>query len=511
MLQRQLQSPVRRRKGGSDTGAHPEGGDRQARLGNAAVQERSPAGSTSQAPEVSNVEAQQWVADANSFPDGEELQEAGAQQPMRPTALKKGQTGALIGTESTVKLTRSSDGKGRAAAEVADGSPAKVLQVSGSRIKVSVRDGEKNVEGWVDGAVFSDQPTLTRDEDDNKLADDFVYSKVEGDHSPVDPKGKDTAQGAAGDCFLIASMAAVANASPGAIKDMVKYDAKKGTYTVRFYEEQGRGASKPVYIEVDGYLPTEKGNRKDPSYAGDEGGVMWSAIIEKAYAKWKGGYDVIGEGGTGEEAMAELTGVRSVNKRPSSMKADEVIPFFTQAQKDGKAIYAGVKDAGKSAVQKPFSGTGDGPFTGALTHTHRWNEIHPGSIEITDTKGAAGDVYDSGSHGDKTGKLSGTGLKSGLVNYKGDDKDKLELAFSRGKGPAAAADLEVAFDYEGVLDVAKTIIGNHAYAFEAVVGEELQFYNPWGTYQPKPITPGEFLTHFDSLTTNTPPSTKTQG
>lgn len=507
MLQRQLQSPARGRKNGDQhSGGGTSGGGtsgRQARLGNAAVQERS-AG----AAQVGLRE--EATAEANTFPDGAELQEAGAQQPMRPAKVKKGQTGALIGTEATVKLSRSSDGKGRSAAEVADGSQATITQVTGSRIKVRVRDGETNVEGWVDIAVFSDQPSLTRDEDNTKLADDYVYSKVEGDHSPVDPKGKDTAQGAAGDCFFIASMAAVANASPSAIKDMVKYDKKKGTYTVRFYEEQGRGASKPVYIEVDGYLPTEKANRKDPTYAGDEGGVMWSAIIEKAYAKWKGGYDVIGEGGTGEEALAEITGARSQNKDPSSMKKEEVIPYFTQAQKDGKAIYAGVRNAEKSAVQKPFTGAGDGPLTGALTHTHRWNEIHPGSIEISDTKGKAGDVRDGGTHGDKTSKLSGTGLKSGLVNYKGDAKDTLDLAFARGKGPAAAADLEVAFDYEGVLNVAKTIIGNHAYAFEGVVGKELQFYNPWGTYQPKPITPAEFLTYFDSLTTNTPPSAKTQ-
>ena len=507
MLQRQIQSPVRGRKGGGDS-AGGVGSDRQSRLGNSAVQARS-TGSGAETG-VSNTEAQAWVSEANTFPDGPELEESGAQQPMRPAKLKVGQCGALIGSGTTVKLTRSADGKGRAAAEVADGAPAEILSVSGSRIKVKVRHDKKNVEGWVDGAVFSDQPALTRDEDNEKLTDDFVYSKVEGDHSPKNPTGKDTAQGSAGDCFFIASMAAVANASPGAIKDMVKYDKGKGTYTVRFYEEQGRGASKPVYIEVDAYLPTEKGNRKDPTYAGDEGGVMWSAIIEKAYAKWKGGYNVIGEGGTGEEAMAEITGVRSQNKNPSSMKADEVIPFFTQAKKDGKAIYAGVKDAGKSAAQKPFTGTGDGPFKGTLTHSHRWNEIHPGSVEISDTKGKAGDIYDSGSHGDKTSKLSGTGLKSGLVNYKGDSKDQLELAFSKGKGPAAAGDLEVNFEYEGVLDAAKTIIGNHAYAFEGVVGKELQFYNPWGTYQPKPITPTEFLTYFDSLTTNTPPSAKTQ-
>ncbi|MFN7143527.1 MAG: C2 family cysteine protease [Myxococcota bacterium] len=500
MLQRQLRSPTRGVTSGGDAKVGPIG-DRQSRLGNSAVRERATA---TPAPETAS-------AGANSFPDGAELEAPGAQQPMRPTAVTAGQKGALIGSGSTVALSKAADGK-KSAGTVPDGAPAEILQVSGARIKVRVRSGAKNVDGWVDAGVFSDQPSLTRDEENEKLADDFVYSKVEGDHSPKAPTGKETAQGSAGDCFFIASMAAVANASPSAIQDMVKYDAKTGIYTVRFYEEQGRGAFKPVYIQVDGYLPTSAANRNDPSYAGDEGGKMWSAIIEKAYAKWKGGYDVIGEGGTGEEAMAEITGARSTNKRPSSMKEADVVPFFTQAKKDGKAIYAGVKNGQKAEAQTPLGGTGDGPLKGKVSHTHRWNEIVPGSVMISDTKRKAEPVWDTGAEGDKSGKLEGDTLKSGSVQYKGEAKDGIELTFAKGKGPAAAADLKVAFEYEGVLDTNKFLIGNHAYAFEGVVnGKELQFYNPWGSYQPKPITPAEFLRYFDSLTTNTPPAAKRQG
>ncbi|MFZ5480668.1 MAG: C2 family cysteine protease [Myxococcota bacterium] len=465
--------------------------DKQDRLGNAAVQTEADV--------------------ATPTHRGPELKEPGAKQPLRPAKTTKGQRGALIGTGKEVTLYKSSTGNSRKT-RVADGAEAEVLESKDGRLKVSVRSGKKNVEGWVDAAVFSDQPALTRDEDNKALTDDFVYSKVEGDHSPVDPTGKDTAQGAIGDCFFIASMAAVANASPQAIKDMVKYDKEKGTYTVRFYEEDNGGKYKPVYIEVDAYLPTEKKSRNDPSYAGDPGGKMWPAIIEKAYAKWKGGYDVIGEGGTGEQAMAEITGSRSKDKRPSSMKEAEVVPFFQQAKKDGKAIYAGVKDGMKSAVQTPFSGSKDGPFKGKVTQTHRWNEIIPGSLRITDKKGKADEAWDEGEEGDQKGTITGDTVKDGHVHYKGDDAHTMRLTYDPKKGPAAAADLQVEFDYEGVLDLDAFIIGNHAYAFEEVVnGKELQFYNPWGTYQPKPITPAKFLALFDSLTTNTPPAKKTQG
>lgn len=502
-----------RSRGGSAASSSP---DRQSRLGNAALQSRSTGQGSAAA--VSDDEAMSWLSEsapaasggAQSFPEGPELAEPGATGPMRPTSVRKGMKGALIWTGTEVTLTKDVEGK-QALGTVADGATARVKQVKEERIKVQVRLEKKNVEGWVDAEVFSEQPTLTKDEDDSALDDDFVYSMLEGDHSPKAPKGKDTAQGFAGNCFLIASMAAVANASPQVIKDAVKYDKDKGTYTVRFYEEQYGGKFKPVYIVVDSYLPTAKDNRKDPVYAGDEGGVMWSAIVEKAYAKWKGGYDVIGEGGVGSSTMEELTGARSTSKSPSAMKEKDVIPWFEQAKKDGKAIYAGTKDGAKSEVQTPMAGSGDGPFKGKVSHTHRWNEINPGTVSITDKQGKASSARDSGSHGDKTGKLTGSGVKSGTIGYKGDTANQLELTYAKGRGPKEASDLQVQFEYEGVLDVAKTIIANHAYAFEGVVGgKELQFYNPWGTYQPKPITPAEFLKNYDSLSVNQPPAAKKQ-
>jgi hypothetical protein len=426
---------------------------------------------------------------------------------LRPAKFKTNQEGALIGKGGSVALASTQTGTD-AAYSVADGTPATITQVKGERIKVRVRQGKASVEGWVDASLFSDQPGLARDEENAKLPEDHVYSRIDGDHSPKSPTGKDTAQGGLGDCFFIASMAAVANAAPGIITDMVKYDPQKKTYTVRFYEEQGRGQSKPVYIEVDAFLPTSAGSRNDPSYAGDPGGKMWPAIIEKAYAKWKGGYHVIGEGGLGEQAMAEITGGRSTFRNPASMKESEVVPYFKQAQKEGKAIYAGVVSSVKSTQQQVLSGSGDGPFRGNVKQTHRWNEIVPGSVTVTDTKGKAPSARDLGKEGDESGKLSGRGVKAGTVGYK---SSSLELSYETGKAPADARDLVVAFDYEGVVDTEGFIIGNHGYAFEGVVqGDKLQFYNPWGSYQPKPISAATFIKYFDSIALNAPPAQKTR-
>jgi hypothetical protein len=439
-----------------------------------------------------------------SYPEGPDAEQA-APGPLRPSSFRAGQKGALIGSGATVRLTKTATGD-TLAAEVTDGAAAEVVQSKDGRLKVKVRSGEANVEGWVDKAVFSDQPALTKDEHNKKLRDDYVYSRQEGDHSPKDPKGTDTAQGAAGDCFFIASMAAVANAAPGVIAEMVKYDAKRGIYTVKFHEEQGRGAFKPVFIEVDGWLPTERGSRKDPAYAGDPGQKLWPAIIEKAYAKWKGGYDVINEGGTGEQALSEITGARSASRSPASMKEKDVVPFFVNAQKDGKAIYAGVRNERRAETQMPLKGTGDGAYTGMLKQTHRWNEVVPGSVRITDKGGKAPPARDDGVEGDESGELTGRGVKDGSVGYK---DGAVSISYDKGKGPARADELAVDFQYNGVLDTDAFLIGNHAYAFEGVVeGDKLQFYNPWGTYQPKPITAATFLEHFDSLAVNQPPARK---
>ena len=48
-----------------------------------------------------------------------------------------------------------------------------------------------------------------------------------------------------GDCFLLASLSAIAAVDPKAIEDAIT-DHGDGTYSVRFFEKQLRGAATPV-------------------------------------------------------------------------------------------------------------------------------------------------------------------------------------------------------------------------------------------------------------------------
>ncbi|GAA3736025.1 hypothetical protein HDA32_001307 [Spinactinospora alkalitolerans] len=83
-----------------------------------------------------------------------------------------------------------------------------------------------------------------------------------------------------GDCWLMATMGAIAAADPGLIREMITANPN-GTYTVAF------PGARPVTVTPD--LPLHDGK---PVFAGSdpEQRVIWPAILEKAYAQREGGY-----------------------------------------------------------------------------------------------------------------------------------------------------------------------------------------------------------------------------
>jgi hypothetical protein len=132
---------------------------------------------------------------------------------------------------------------------------------------------------------------------------------------------KDVNQGALGDCWLLASLAAIANASPGVLQDAITGPKEDGSYDVRLYKKKGIVNTtfeaetvnvKSNFVErVDnGNLSYARGGDKDES--GNE--ELWVKLIEKAFAKWKGSYRAI-NGGYGEIALEALTGTSFDNHR----------------------------------------------------------------------------------------------------------------------------------------------------------------------------------------------------
>jgi hypothetical protein len=137
------------------------------------------------------------------------------------------------------------------------------------------------------------------------------------------PQNNPVNQGQLGDCFYLASLAAIARKSARPIEDMF-IDNGDGTFTVRFYNN---GDSKSVYfVTVDRQLPTDADGKL--VYAGygklysDTNNELWVELAEKAYAQvaefgwvkagpaYMHGLNAYGaiEGGLPGDAMSDILG-----------------------------------------------------------------------------------------------------------------------------------------------------------------------------------------------------------
>jgi hypothetical protein len=151
----------------------------------------------------------------------------------------------------------------------------------------------------------------------------------------------DIKQGQTGDCWMMASLATVAQKDPELIKRMIQQNPD-GSYTVTFKERQ-----LPFETYVDRKItvqPTFPNSLSQPGDVARNGkGEIWAQIIEKAYAKYKGGYDKI-NGGNPAEFLEAVTG------RPSTQHMAGLIDLtypFQQFENDfnsGKSIVLGTND-----------------------------------------------------------------------------------------------------------------------------------------------------------------------
>jgi hypothetical protein len=141
---------------------------------------------------------------------------------------------------------------------------------------------------------------------------------------------------------MMASLASLAQKDPDAIKRMVK-DNGDGTYTVTFKERQwplGTYVDKKVTVNA-GFI-SRSSQTTDVNAKGQN--EIWPMIIEKAYAKYKGGYDKI-EGGNPAEFLEAVTG-RPSNQVPGFMTS--LMYPYQQLENDftsGKSIILGTYDA----------------------------------------------------------------------------------------------------------------------------------------------------------------------
>ena len=126
-----------------------------------------------------------------------------------------------------------------------------------------------------------------------------VFARVEAD---------DVTQGNLGNCYFLASLSALAE-NPYRIKNLfhTRTVTESGAYAVKLYVN-----GEPVDIVIDDYFPYDVRPEKDTwMFSRDTTeNEIWVQILEKAYAKVFGSYEVV-EGGKPYQALNNLTGFPS--------------------------------------------------------------------------------------------------------------------------------------------------------------------------------------------------------
>ena len=126
-----------------------------------------------------------------------------------------------------------------------------------------------------------------------------VFARVEAN---------DVTQGELGDCYFLAALSALAE-NPHRIKNLfhTKTVTTSGAYAVRLFVN-----GEPNDVVVDDYFPYDPRPEKDCWFFSRDTteNEIWVQILEKAYAKMFGSYEIV-EGGKPYQALCNLTGFPS--------------------------------------------------------------------------------------------------------------------------------------------------------------------------------------------------------
>ncbi len=166
---------------------------------------------------------------------------------------------------------------------------------------------------------------------------------VKGADDASDIDLNDVAQGLLGDCYLIAALGALAQRNPAVLRRMIK-DNGDGTYTVTFHE----GGE----VHVDDHFPVQN---DQPVYARegdrtkDDGPELWVMLVEKAWAKLKGGYEDIrgnkmNDKMKNQDAMEALTGNRTTKVMTASKSDEDLLTLLDEAARNSRPMTAGTFD-----------------------------------------------------------------------------------------------------------------------------------------------------------------------
>jgi hypothetical protein len=191
----------------------------------------------------------------------------------------------------------------------------------GDQIAVAVSDGTNNTDLKTiattlsvlspTGVDASDDPKPHKDEVRPDGTPMYALRRYTGPLFINGAQSSDVRQGAIGNCYFPAAAAAVAHQMPKLVEDAITETtnaAGEREFNVRFYSRSGR--MEMVTVDADLYTRSWGGPIYGTTTSNNDADKMelWFPILEKAFAKWKGSYDAIGNGGSSAAVMTALTG-----------------------------------------------------------------------------------------------------------------------------------------------------------------------------------------------------------
>jgi hypothetical protein len=124
----------------------------------------------------------------------------------------------------------------------------------------------------------------------------------------------DIKQGNLGDCWLLSSLAALAEFPEVVQYCFVDDDVNpSGKYTLRLFDTSRGARGRWMEVVVDDLIPAIRGSssRKEPCFAKSVDNEFWVCLLEKAFAKYCGGYNQL-SGGFPALALTALTSCKSL-------------------------------------------------------------------------------------------------------------------------------------------------------------------------------------------------------
>ena len=125
-----------------------------------------------------------------------------------------------------------------------------------------------------------------------------------------DPAGADVNQDGIGDCYLVATMSAIAHADPQWIRDRIAYDPQTGDFDVTLWDGSQWRHIPVTQADVDANIAAGGASGVDSAGGADRDAPLWPAVLESAYATMKApGQGVAGiQKGVTPPALEALTG-----------------------------------------------------------------------------------------------------------------------------------------------------------------------------------------------------------